>query len=217
VIESVVTARRNGPLIAQAAKLWIKPDDLVVDVTWGRGRFWTDFQPERLIRHDLYTLDGVDFRVLPEVDASVDVVVLDPPYTAPGGRATSTIADFNDRYGIDLVPATVADTQELIAAGIKEATRVLKQGGRMIVKNADYISSGRFVTGHHHVVSTALACGLSQVDEFIFHGGQGPQPKVNRDGSPRRQVHARRVHSFLSVFQLGRRRPTAEPSAEVIV
>jgi hypothetical protein len=88
-VESVVRCRDNGPLIAAAATLWIKPDDLVIDATYGRGKFWTCYRPERLVMHDI-ALDGVDFRHLPEADRSVDAVVFDPPYVAPGGRDTSS-------------------------------------------------------------------------------------------------------------------------------
>jgi hypothetical protein len=80
-VQSVVKARTNGPLIAAVAVLWIRDGDRVLDVTYGRGNFWTKFRPEHLTTHDL-TLDGVDFRHLPEDDNSVDVVVFDPPYIA---------------------------------------------------------------------------------------------------------------------------------------
>lgn len=206
MIKSVLAARRNGELIATVAQLWIRPTDLVVDVTYGRGKFWTVYRPENLVAHDLYTVDGVDFRELPEADGSVDVVVFDPPYTSPGGRKTSTVPDFNSRYGLVDVPATPEATKALIADGIDEAARVLRVGGRLLVKTMDYVSSGQLVLGRHHVVTTALACGLRQVDEFVHFSGTGPQPTKNRDGSPRRQVHSRRAHSFLCVFEAPARR-----------
>ena len=60
-VQSVVRCPTNGPLLAAAAQLWIADDDLVVDVTYGRGMFWTHYRPGRLVAHDL-ALDGVDFR-----------------------------------------------------------------------------------------------------------------------------------------------------------
>jgi len=194
LIESVVRSRENGPLIAAASELWIKPDDSVVDVTYGLGKFWTVTRPENLVGHDL-VVDGVDFRQLPEADGSVDVVVFDPPYIAQGGRETSTVPDMLERYGLNDVPKTVPGVQGMIADGIREAVRVLRPSGRLFVKCMDYVNGGRLVLGRHHVVTTALELELEQVDEFVHHSGLGPQPPG------RAQLHSRRAHSFLCVFQ----------------
>lgn len=83
----------NADLIAEFARLCIRPDDVVMDVTYGRGKCWKKYQhPGPFITHDLNT-DGVDFRHPPEADHSVDVVVADPPHGAQGGRTTSTVPD----------------------------------------------------------------------------------------------------------------------------
>lgn len=199
-VQSVVRCQDNGALIAAVAQLWIHEADLVVDVTYGRGLFWTKCRPCHLAVHDL-ALDGVDFRQLPEADRSVDVVVFDPPYIPQGGRTTSGLPDFLDRYGLFDVPSTHGELDNLIAAGIEEAARVLKPRGRLLVKCMDYVHGGRFRTGRHNVVAAAIAAGLEQVDEFIHYSGCGPQPTENIDGTPRAQLHSRRAHTFLCVFQ----------------
>jgi hypothetical protein len=192
-IQSVVRCQDNGPLLAAAATLWIHPGDVVLDATYGRGRFWTCVRPENLIAHDL-ALDGVDFCHLPEADASVDVVVFDPPYIENPG-AMSTIPDFTDRYGLTTVSRDPAELLKLVGAGIVEGHRVLKPKGRLMVKCMDYVNRGRFQLGRHNVVATALALGMDQVDEFVHYSGTGPQPPHNR------QVHSRRAHTFLCIFQ----------------
>lgn len=212
VVQSVVASRENGPLLATVSQLWIGPDDLVVDVTYGLGLFWTRYRPERLIAHDR-DLDGVDFRHLPEGDATADVVVFDPPYIPQGGRDTSTLNrrpgggpnlrepnGFLERYGLVDGPRTVPELEALFAAGMTEATRILRPSGRLLVKCMDYVSSGRYVAARHFVVSTALELGLRQVDEFVHYSGLGAQPA--RDV----QKHSRRAHSFLCVFQVPTRR-----------
>jgi hypothetical protein len=200
-VSSVVQCRRNGPLIALAASLWIRPHDTLMDATFGRGLFHADYaHPGPLIKHDL-GLDGVDFRQLPEADNSIDVVLYDPPYTSIGGRATSTMTDFNDRYGLAAAPATPEELRVLIAAGVKECARVLTPGGRLLAKTMDYISSGRYQCGLQHLFNCGVDADLDIVDLFIHHSGMGPQPKKNLDGSPRRQVHSRRAHSYLVVLK----------------
>lgn len=219
-VQSVVQSRENGPLLATVAQLWIGPEELVVDVTYGRGNFWTVFRPGRLVAHDL-ALDGVDFRQLPEADGTADVVVFDPPYIPQGGRETSTLnrrpgggpnvrepGGFLERYGLYDGPRNVTELDELVAAGMKECTRILAPGGRLMVKCMDYISSRKYQQGRHKVVLCAGALGLRQVDEFVHYSGLGPQPP--RDV----QEHSRRAHSFLCVFQASKRR-ARRPGARI--
>jgi hypothetical protein len=166
-------------------------------MTYGKGNFWTDYRPANLTTHDI-AIDGVDFRNLPHDSGSFDVVVFDPPYITQGGRDTSTIPDFLDAYGLVEVPKTVTELNLLIWAGMVEARRVLAPKGRLLVKCMDYINGGRYVQGRHTIVRYAEDLELEQVDEFVHYSGTGPQP-------PRpRQLHSRRAHSFLCVFQKGR-------------
>lgn len=205
-VESVVVGR-NGALLAAAAQLWIPPEAVVLDATYGNGLFWSEYRPPHLIAHDL-RLNGVDFRWLPNETGSIDVFVFDPPYTAKGGRETSSIDDMDERYGLSEAPATPELLDELIRGGMREGNRVLKPGGIFIVKTMDYVSGGKYHQGRHNVVTEAHRLGMTQVDEFVHVRGTGPQPKTNLDGTLRRQVHSRRTHGYLCVFQTQKvRRP----------
>src|SRR5215831_5546749 len=98
----------NSALIAAVAKLYVPDDAIVADVTWGFGVFWKRFNGRRrrftVIGSDIRAPREVgagvalqsDFRQLPYADASIDVVVLDPPYQHCGHYFNS------HRYGVAL-------------------------------------------------------------------------------------------------------------------
>lgn len=176
-----------------------------MDVTYGRGKWWNKFTPTPLIKHDKHNgpaKDGVDFRKLPETDASVTLVAFDPPYVSRGGRDTSpTMTDFNNRYGIDTAPATPAMMMKEIREGMTEINRVLEPGGTVLQKGCDYISSGRLVLAIHDAMCHGLSLGWT-VSEQLTHVGT-----VRAQPSGRRVVHARHNCSTLLVWRNQGRRP----------
>lgn len=189
----------NADLIADCAELgYLRSDWLTLDPTYGRGNWWKKWRPDQLVTHDL-KLDGVDFRRLPELDNTFDAITFDPPYVAPGGRRTSSVSDFNDRFGLHSTPATPALLQVLINEGLAEMHRVLKPKGFLLVKCKDYINGGRLFMGTHKTLTHALELGFECVDRLEHLAGTGPQPPN------RRQVHARRNFSTLFVLSKGTR------------
>jgi hypothetical protein len=189
-VQSVVEGD-NADLMYEVARLWIRPQDLVLDTTYGRGLFWS-----RLPWLEVEPYQG-DFTRLPFVPESFDVVIYDPPYTSTGGDATSTIDDFNDRYGLGKVKGA-GNLFAYNVTGLAECARVSRR--LVMVKCADFVESGHKQWGHQATIDAAKALALKRTDEFVLFSGTGPQPKQNLDGTPRRQVHSRRAHSFLCVF-----------------
>lgn len=188
--------RTNAELIVDVANLgYIKKTDLVLDPTYGRGVWWNAWQPDRLVKHDLYKLDGVDFRDLPEPDNTFDAVAFDPPYVSAGGRHTTTIPDFHDRFGMTNAPTTPAGVQQLVNEGIKEIQRVLKPRKYALVKVKNYVSSGKLWLGTIKTVNYAETLGFEVVDMLQHLSGTMPQPPG------RRQVHARQNYSTLLVLK----------------
>lgn len=189
------TWRTNGHLVADIARLgYLNADDHVLDPTFGRGLWWTVWQPKHLTVHDL-RIDGTDFRDLPYDDATFDAVAFDPPYVSVGGRKTTTIPDMHDRFGLTDAPTSPAGVQELINDGLTETTRVLRPKGVLLVKCQDYISSGKLWPGTHLTLNHAFTLNLNLIDRLEHIGRPRPQP------AGRRQVHARRNLSTMLIFR----------------
>lgn len=183
----------NADLIADVAALYFEPVAQILDVTYGMGNWWTKWRPPILLAHDLYTLDGVDFRHLPEMTDSVEVVAFDPPYVAMGGRDTSNLPDMTARYGMLNAARTPSDLRVYIRDGLEECGRVASH--LIIVKCQDYISSGRYQPATHWLLEDAGKMGLELIDRFEHITRPRPQPPG------RKQVHARRNLSTLFVFE----------------
>lgn len=201
----------NAELIADIHQLgYLRDTDHTLDPTYGQGTWWKTWRPEKLTAHHR-AADGSDFRHLPHPDGTFDVVAYDPPYVCPGGRATSTIADMHDRYGMneggcaDPDFTTPDQLQQIINDGLTEmarlvqpaATRALtadRPNGIILVKCKDYIWSGRLHEGVHHTRIHAERLGLVVEDRLEHIGRPGPQSQT-------RQVHARRNLSTLLVLR----------------
>lgn len=196
----------NGHLIEDMARLgYLRPKWRTLDPTYGRGIWWQRWRPDGLVAHDIDpakspTGQSVDFMDLPYGDGTFDAVAFDPPYMAPGGRKTTSTTDFNDRFGLHSTPARPDSNQVQIDAGLAECHRVVRRGGIVLVKCMDYINGGAFWAGTHHTLMHALSLGFRIEDRIEHVGRPGPQPATNLDGSPRRQLHARRNLSTLFVF-----------------
>jgi hypothetical protein len=211
----------NAEMIEDVVRLgYIRPHDQLVDLTWGRGVWWKNYHhdPERfwMIANDPkvvpppeagHVFRHHDFHAAPFDGGFADVVAYDPPYVSKGGRSTSTIPDFNDRYGLSEAESSPRSLHEYNLGGLREAVRISRPGGIILVKCMDYISSGDLQMATIWMHDDARAMKLKVVDRLIHVGDAGPQPKTNLDGTTRRQVHARSNHSTLWVFaKPGRRR-----------
>lgn len=198
-INYVLTAQvgTNADLISDVARLYIRPGDVVTDVTYGKGVFWQKVDTSQFTLHATDLLrDGVDLRDLPYADASVNVVVLDPPYIYnPKDTVKSSISTpyrvNQTGLGLTTIDAVVALYQD----GIREAHRVLKPGGRLLVKCQDQIMSGKQRWVHVELYDFARSFGYYGRDLFVLV--QKTRPAIRWP----HQKHARKNHSYLWVLQ----------------
>ncbi|MGI8425536.1 MAG: hypothetical protein ACR2M4_02865 [Actinomycetota bacterium] len=180
----------NGELIADVAKLGYL-DGNVLDVTYGRGRFWTCFRPERFTACDIDPKlspigCSVDFRDLPFLHDSFDSVVIDPPYKLNG---TPTL-DIDERYGVHKV-GTKSERLTLILDGVRECSYVTRR--YLLVKCQDQVNGGKVCWQTDLITNELTDLGMRKLDRFDILSYRA-QP----DGV--RQMHARRNSSTLLVF-----------------
>lgn len=195
----------NGELVAVLHELGYIPEPArVLDVTYGRGLWWTEYRPADLTAHDLHTLDGVDFRNLPEPDEFADVTVIDAPYVPQGGTDHEHTAEFRDRYGLNGAPQHRTELTHLIMDGLAECVRVTRRGGLVLVKCQPF-QSGKFFHNMPAIVCRhAEGLGLRQIDQGVMRRRPGPTSAQSFN-------HLRSNYSVLLVFQRRTRRRQLEP------
>lgn len=190
----------NAEMVAALHELgYLGDGDRVLDVTYGRGLWWSEFRPADLIAHDLHTVDGVDFRDLPEPDEFADVTVLDAPYVPQGGTDHEHTAEFRDRYGLNGAPQHRTELTHLILDGLAEAVRVTRRGGLVIVKCQPFQSGKVFHNMPAIICRYAEGLGVRQIDQGVMRRRPGPS-------SPQVFNHLRSNYSVVLVFQRRTRR-----------
>lgn len=193
----------NADLFRQVARLHIHDGDLVADVTFGRGSFWTrtDTTRFRLLASDLEPrkadVVATDFRALSYRTGSIDVVVLDPPYAHQPELHATAARQYNGASAAGLLHDGIMD---LYREGMAEAGRVLRPGGLLMVKCQPEIESGRPNWSDVEVHDIAIGLGMTALDRFTLVRKRPSSPPARWS----RQVHARRNESVLWVFRNAR-------------
>ena len=191
----------NERVFPKILDLYVSPGSVIADITYGKGVFWRNIAADRyrLLASDL--ADGVDCRNLPYEDAEMDCVVFDPPYMhSPGGTAHSTHTPFENYYRNNRTGNTTKSKYheavlELYADTGREAYRVLRDRGVMIVKCQDEVCSNRQRLTHVEIIREYEDLGFVAEDLFVVM--RNNRPGVSRTA---KQVHARKNHSYFLVF-----------------
>jgi len=215
----------NADVFIQVARLHLPIGSVVADVTYGKGVFWRNIPQDRYIVRATDIQMGVDCRSLPYSDASLDAVVLDPPYMEGlFRRSTDHMAGsgshkaFRDHYSNGLATGQGPKYHEAVLAlyfdAGKEALRVLREGGVLIVKCQDEVSANTQRLTHVEIINHLAALGFYCKDLFVV-------VRPNRPGVSRilEQVHARKSHSYFLVFVKNgatwrNGKPRSRPSAD---
>lgn len=211
-LNTICSSNEEG--FQRIVRLYARPGQTIVDPTFGHGRFWLN------VDRSLYDVkasdlaDGVDFRQLPMSRESVDIIVLDPPYryTPEKNKKHEDTPGHGQVDGLyNLQDAKLTNTQaviELYIDGFKEAWRILRNGGFLVVKCQDTIQDGKNIWVHNILMEKAEVLGFACRDLLVV------APKTVLKTRWSRQRHLRKAHSYFLVFRKGGHFPFGIPSME---
>lgn len=196
----------NAEVFPKILDLHVPDGAVVADVTYGKGVFWKNVAEGD---YDLKATDiemGVDCRDLPYDDETIDCVVLDPPYMEGFYResedhmaGSGTHGSFRDAYSNGDTysggPKWHGAVVDMYIRSGKEAHRVLKEEGVLIVKCQDEVSANRQCLTHVEIINAYASMGFYCKDLFVVV--RRNDPGVSRMYN---QVHARKNHSYFLVF-----------------
>src|SRR5271156_2876375 len=196
----------NADVFPQLLKLHVAKGSVVADVTWGKGVFWKNVPKDHYAVHPTDLETGVDCRALPYDSGSHDCVVLDPPHKEGFYRrdrthmaGVGTYAAFRNSYSNDKAtnggPKYHAAVLDLYFCAGREAHRVLKTGGILIVKCQDEVSANQQWLTHVEIINEYAKIGFYAKDLFVVV--RSNKPAMSR---LLRQEHARKNHSYFLIF-----------------
>lgn len=183
----------NAELFPGILSIFLKEGSTIADVNYGKGVFWrkVDLTKYKLLATDLK--DGVDMRVLPYEDGSLDGLVMDPPYMPTEYTGVKQISDY---YGIERKfgkTKWAKGVLELYFEGVREANRVLNKNGTLIVKCQDMVCANKQVLSHNEIIQYASEWFQCEDIFILVQKNKRPHPK-------KYQLHARKNHSYFLVF-----------------
>lgn len=199
----------NAEVFPQVLRLHVPTKSRVADLTYGKGVFWRNVPSDeyQLLASDLKL--GQCWRSLPHDDCSIDAVVFDPPYMEGLYRQTKvalagsgTHSAFQEAYSNGTVQSEAPKRKyhdavlEAYLSVMPEVKRILRQGGKFIVKCQDEVSANRQKLTHVELIWAYENLGFYCKDLFVVVRRNAPV--ISR---LLKQEHARKNHSYFLVFE----------------
>ena len=187
-------------LLSWIIRLYVPTGRFDVDATYSTGGFYRSGNvPKPALQYDISpTREDVikaDCSALPLCGASIDSLILDPPFLATKGPSLEKQKGnlINRRFS---VCSSETELTALYQNAIQEAARILRPNGVLVFKCQDKVSSGKQYMMHCCVYQWALSAGFEPLDLFILLAKTRLIANWQRN-----QRHARKYHSYFWVFK----------------
>lgn len=187
----------NDYIIQSILELHVPKRKIDLDPTYSKGIFYKNL-PEPRLKYDIYpqakNVKKADCRKLPIKKNSLDCIMFDPPFLILGEKITET-------KGSNIIAkrfSSFVSTKEMLDFyydSLKEFKRILKDRGILIFKCQDTVSGGINYMSHVYICNMAMDLGFYPKDLFIL------EAKSRLIGTYKKQVHARKYHSYFWVFE----------------
>jgi hypothetical protein len=185
----------NDQAFRNILKLYAEPDALILDATYGMGRFWNKSKDLwlRPVFSDRAMRPGVqivaDANCLPFADSTFHMAVLDPPYLTGGKNPSPSTnrspSDMRAAYNLTTAPKGWAKMMHMYGVMIKEAARVSRK--YVVVKGQDDST-------HWFVRDLPIPTGLKLEDIHVVTTKNHVMMRHPY------QLHARKNHSYFLVL-----------------
>jgi hypothetical protein len=194
----------SSELTKQVSYFYFRDGWAIADITYGLGVFWRqiDTSKYKCFFSDLKTCPDrpYDFRDLPYAANQFSASIFDGPWGGEQAhwRVPDCDGDGEDRFGAETLSGdhSPAKIMMLFRQGMREAHRILKDGGLLLMKCQDLVQGGVQVPIEDWVRSFGTDdLGMKNLAKYyMYHpGGKGNDDDV--------QQAPRNVLSALFVFQ----------------
>lgn len=168
-----------------------------VDPTYSKGVFYKDGRvPQPSFKFDLLPktedTEQASAENLPFEDNSVCSVVFDPPFIVGHTKGIPTGIIGERFHGFPYI----SDLWHWYDLCLEEHYRILKDGGKLVFKCQDTVSSGKQWLSHVHIINKAESLGFYTKDLFVL---LAKSRLIGHNHT--NQKHARKFHSYFIVFE----------------